>query len=84
MLYIHYCENCDYIHMLSGHRLQCPSCNKELLELQISYTEYMAMDAKKREEVQLQCKNPKEREKLSHPYRKHKFSKWYKEGGNRG
>lgn len=84
MIYIHYCEECDFIHLLSGHRTNCPGCGEPLTELKISYQEYFEMNQEKREELLMQCHNEETLKKLTFHYKKHKFSKWYKEGGQRG
>lgn len=84
MIYVHYCEECDFIHLLSGHRTNCPGCGEPLTELKISYQDYFRMDAFQREQLLLQCESPEELKKLAFRYKKHKFSKWYKEGRERG
>ncbi|MCD7739637.1 MAG: hypothetical protein LUH58_11490 [Lachnospiraceae bacterium] len=48
MLYMHYCQNCHYIHMLNGHRTACPTCSMPLKELSISYLDYSALDREER------------------------------------
>ncbi len=40
MIYMHYCPNCHYIHMLNGHKSICPTCGLSLKELDISYLAY--------------------------------------------
>lgn len=84
MIYIHYCNHCDFIHLLSGHRTNCPNCQEELTELKISYQDYFQMNQRQREHLLGQCQNPVTRKELAFQYKKHKFSKWYKEGGARG
>lgn len=42
------------------------------------------MDVLQREELLLKCANPEELRRMTFHYKKHKFSKWYKEGGERG
>lgn len=84
MIYIHYCGECDFIHLLSGHRTNCPGCGNALTELKLSYQDYFQMDKEERDNFLKQCENPEELEHLAFCYKKHKFSKWYKEGGVRG
>lgn len=84
MIYVHYCEECDFLHLLSGHRTNCPGCGRPIAELKISYQEYFAMNAEQRDDFLEKCGNPNELEKMTFCYKKHKFSKWYKEGGVRG
>ncbi len=44
MMYIHYCQSCHRIHMLNGHKIICPTCEQALIELKITYMEYIEMD----------------------------------------
>ena len=44
MIYIHFCKTCNHIHMLNGHKTSCPKCSHSLVELQITYREYISMD----------------------------------------
>ncbi len=78
-MYMHYCKRCHHVHMLNGHRRECPNCNESITELKIPYMDYVSMDRDARElflvrledDVQLKC--------LSTTYRMFKYSKWYKE-----
>ena len=78
MMYMHYCKRCHHVHMLNGHRRECPNCNESITELKIPYMDYVSMNRDARElflvrledEVQLKC--------LSTTYRMFKYSKWYK------
>ena len=78
MMYMHYCKRCHHVHMLNGHRRECPNCNGSITELKIPYMDYVSMDRDARElflvrledDVQLKC--------LSTTYRMFKYSKWYK------
>ena len=79
MMYMHYCHNCNRIHMLNGHKTNCPKCSSSLTELQISYLEYVEMTVEERESFKSQCRNEKQLKSLSTTYRMHKYSKWYKE-----
>lgn len=40
MLYIHYCEKCEKVHMLNGHKKNCPKCDEPLKELPVSFLQY--------------------------------------------
>ena len=51
MLYIHYCENCDRIHILNGHKTSCPKCDSLLCELPVSFLEYTKKDADERQRL---------------------------------
>ncbi len=84
MIYMHYCPKCEFIHMLSGHRMECPGCNEKLTELKLDYMEYYQMNLQERSALQEKCKDPKQLQELQYVYKKHKFSKWYKEGKKRG
>lgn len=48
MMYIHYCEKCNRIHMLNGHKISCPTCDFSLKELRITYLEYIEMNKEER------------------------------------
>lgn len=84
MIYMHYCKKCDFLHMLSGHRTHCPGCSNELAELKITYLDYYGMKPEERESLAQRCRQPELLEEMTFHYKKHKFSKWYKEGGVRG
>lgn len=51
MMYIHYCQRCDKIHLLSGHKSCCPACTASLAELPVSFLEYENMDVQTREQL---------------------------------
>lgn len=59
MMYIHYCKICQHIHMLSGHKKECPGCNHPLTELHLSYLAYTSMTQADRDSLlkRLQMKN---------------------------
>lgn len=56
MMYIHYCRHCDRIHMLSGHKTDCPACGKALSERTLSFLEYESMSAEERLLYQENCR----------------------------
>lgn len=51
MMYIHYCQLCDRIHLLSGHKSGCPACSAPLTELPVSFLEYENMNEQARKEL---------------------------------
>ncbi|MCD8380030.1 MAG: hypothetical protein LUC95_06905 [Lachnospiraceae bacterium] len=53
MIYMHYCANCQYIHMLNGHKPLCPTCGQPLKELDISYLDYSDLNRGERERLLL-------------------------------
>ena len=57
MLYIHYCETCDIVHILNGHKKSCPKCDAQLNELPLSFLEYTAMNAERRDEYLTEYKS---------------------------
>lgn len=57
MMYIHYCSHCQHIYMLNGHKALCPSCEKALKELDITYMEYVNLLPKEREILLKQMQN---------------------------
>lgn len=78
MLYMHYCKDCDRIHMLNGHRMICPRCTNPLTELKISYLDYIEMDLTQREILRNDCRDEQKLSKMNAKYRMYKYSKWYK------
>ncbi len=79
MMYIHYCQHCNRIHMLNGHKTNCPKCNSKLAELQIQYLDYVYMNCNDRTAFTKKCADPRQLSNLSTTYRMFKYSKWYKE-----
>lgn len=55
MLYLHYCNPCKRIHILSGHRPYCPACNGTLTELSITYESYIKLNRNERNSLLMQC-----------------------------
>ena len=51
MMYIHYCANCNHIHILNGHKKICPACENKLKELNISYMDYVNLLPAEREKL---------------------------------
>ncbi|HOO79385.1 MAG TPA: hypothetical protein PLZ77_01330 [Lachnospiraceae bacterium] len=84
MIYMHYCSKCKFLHMLSGHRTDCPGCGGTITELKIKYSDYLDMNLKEREDFLKKCQSPDSLQEITYVYKKHKFSKWYKKGGKRG
>ena len=79
MMYLHFCKNCNRIHMLNGHKMFCPKCSASLKELQMSYLEYTSLPRKERMEFLELCKNETSLDKISTTYRMYKYSKWYRD-----
>lgn len=79
MMYMHYCQNCNRIHILNGHKTLCPACGQSLHELRISYLDYVAMEPARREAILLECQNPDRLRALTTTYRMSKYSKHYQD-----
>lgn len=79
MMYMHYCKHCHRIHMLNGHKMNCPKCSDALTELRIPYMTYVDMDLEEREVFRTLCQDDQKLKELSTIYRMFKYSKWYKE-----
>lgn len=79
MMYMHYCKRCHRVHMLNGHKMNCPKCADSLTELRIPYMTYVEMDADEREAFKDLCRSEDNLRELSTTYRMYKYSKWYKE-----
>ncbi len=78
-MYMHYCKRCHRVYMLNGHKQVCPKCREGIIELKISYMDYVSMNREERSNFCLTCSNDSELKKLSTTYRMYKYSKWYKE-----
>ncbi len=76
---MHYCKNCRRIHILNGHKQECPACGQSLTELKISYLDYVALNQPERERLLLECQDEARLSQLSTTYRMYKYSKHYKE-----
>lgn len=48
MLYIHYCQKCERVHMLNGHNKNCIKCETPLAELPISFLQYTSYNSDER------------------------------------
>lgn len=72
MLYLHYCAPCRRIHILSGHRINCPACDATLAELKVAYTTYITWDTDERARYLEHCHDPASLAGLStfYPHRK--------------
>lgn len=57
MLYIHYCEKCEKVHMLNGHKKNCPKCDEPLKELPVSFLQYTSYSLADRAILLEQLKN---------------------------
>lgn len=68
MLYLHFCSKCNRIHILSGHRKQCPACDNRLFELSVSYEKYIKYSLSEREILLSNCINPLSRRKIELSY----------------
>lgn len=79
MMYMHYCKRCCRIHMLNGHKAQCPKCSESLTELKLSYLTFSSLDLNEREALRLMCQDEVQLKELSTTYRMFKYSKWYKQ-----
>ena len=79
MMYMHYCQNCQRIFMLNGHKLICPRCTEPLTELKLSYLDYIHLNHKQRDALLDACADKERLENLKTTYRMYKYSKWYKD-----
>lgn len=68
MLYLHFCSLCSRIHILSGHRIQCPACDNRLSELSIPYEKYIKYNPSEREALLKECSNPHSLNKIELSY----------------
>lgn len=79
MMYIHFCKNCNRLHILNGHKQICPACDGPLSELKMPYTDYFHMSLEDRNILIKKCQDEMTLKSLSTTYRMFKYSKWYKE-----
>lgn len=78
MMYMHYCQNCQRLHMLNGHKTTCPACQSGLFELKLSYLTYVEMDGNERLHLMKQLQTEDGLKDMVTTYRMLKYSKWYK------
>lgn len=78
MMYLHFCKNCNRIHMLNGHKMTCPKCDNSLKELQMSYLDYISLDQTERDLFIELCNDDNSLNEISTTYRMYKYSKWYR------
>lgn len=74
MMYMHYCQNCQRIFMLNGHKMICPRCTEPLTELKLSYLDYIHLDQKQRDALLDACADKERLENLKTTYRMYKYS----------
>ncbi len=67
MLYLHFCTKCNRIHILSGHRKQCPACDNCIIELSVSYKTYTEYNTGQRMLLLEKCSNPYTLQQLRPP-----------------
>ena len=79
MMYMHYCKPCKKVHILNGHKPNCPRCDGTLSELRLSYLEYIQMTKEERKSFEQSLNDPANLAKIATTYRLYKYSKWYKE-----
>ena len=78
MMYLHFCKNCSRIHILNGHKPNCPKCGNSLNELQMSYLDYIVLNDSERNLFIELCNNEASLKEISTNYRMYKYSKWYR------
>lgn len=79
MMYIHYCKECQYMHILNGHKSSCPKCNTLLNELNVSYLDYIEMNQQERAELLTYLADDTGLAKFSTFYRMSRYTKRQKE-----
>lgn len=78
MMYIHFCKPCNRVHILNGHKQQCPRCDSNLTELKLSYLDYTGLSIFERSKFLEKLGDPKQLAEFRTIYRMYKYSKWYK------
>ncbi len=63
MMYIHYCPSCGRIHILNGHKSVCPTCDRDLTELEMPYMDYVEMNLAERNALCITLQDPAELKK---------------------
>lgn len=79
MMYVHFCKPCNRIHILNGHKQECPRCSNTLFELKLSYLDYTDLNMEERRRFLEKLGDPKQLQEFSTVYRMYKYSKWYKQ-----
>ena len=78
MMYLHFCKNCNRIHILNGHKQACPKCSLPLIELRMPYLDYASMNLEERQQLLDLCNDESSLHKISTTYRMYKYCKWYR------
>lgn len=78
MMYLHFCKKCNKIHLLNGHKNFCPRCGDWLIELEMSYMDYIALNRTERQLFLELCNNKRCINELGITYRMHRYCKWYR------
>lgn len=69
MMYMHFCKRCNRIHILNGHKINCPGCSETLVELAISFHEFSDMNAQQRADYQTRLGDEQQLAQLQCVYR---------------
>lgn len=83
MMYIHYCENCETIFILNGHKQECPKCAGMICELKITFEEYSALLPTNRELLRRRLTDADFRNRNITHYRFAKHTKRFQKSGEK-
>ncbi|HOO27416.1 MAG TPA: hypothetical protein PLU43_03045 [Lachnospiraceae bacterium] len=79
MMYLHFCTDCRQTYILSGHQQECVKCGGTLVELKLSYQDYVDYSPAQRRQLILELEDPEELARQKRHYRFSKQTKRYKE-----
>jgi hypothetical protein len=77
MIHLHYCSSCKQIFLLCGHQQACIKCSDTLIELRLSYSNYIDFSPVERQELLHHLLDDEYLKTMKQPYRFAKRTKRY-------
>ena len=79
MMYLHFCSNCKQTFILNGHQQECIKCGGHIIELKLSYQNYINYSPEQRRKLIEDLENPEELARQKRNYRFSKHTKRYQQ-----
>lgn len=79
MMYLHYCNDCQQIFLLSGHQQECLKCGRAIQEIKIPFDEYVNYSPEKRMQILSSLSDDHTRTAMLQKYRFSKRTKRYQQ-----
>ncbi len=77
MIHLHYCGSCKRIYLLCGHHQACQKCTDTLVELKLTYSQYIDFAPEQRQELLQHLSDDSFLKSMTQPYRFAKRTKRY-------